>query len=302
MIGYRTESMFESIRKFAEDHWRDGIEILILAVIVYHGYRYFRATRGARILSGLLLIFIALTLLSQILQLAVIGWLLKSFSVVLALSLVVIFQPELRRALAELGSHRYFSLTKHNREMLDLLHEAIVALSKKRFGALISIERGITLKPYLETGVGLDCQFSLEALLSIFHPKGALHDGGVILRTDRIAGAGCVFPVSQRELLDRSIGLRHRAGLGITEETDAICIVVSEETGSLSLCHDGKLERDLAEDAFKTRLHELFFLKPKENEGTPSEQLEAESRQSPGGDRHLVSHSRAPRAGAQGTK
>lgn len=270
--------MFDSILKFAEDHWRDGIEIPILAVIVYYGYRYFRATRGARILSGLLLIFIALTLLSQILQLAVIGWLVKSIFAFLALALVVIFQPELRRALAELGSHRFFSQTKHNREMLEQLHEAIVALSKKRFGALIAIERGIALKPYLETGVDLDCQFSLEALLSIFHPKGALHDGGVVLRTDRIAGAGCVFPVSQRELLDRSIGLRHRAGIGITEETDAISIVVSEETGNLSLCHDGKLEHALSEDAFRLRLHDLFFLKPKENEGTPAEQLEAESR------------------------
>ena len=294
--------MFETIRRFAEGHWRDGIEILILAVIVYYGYRYFRATRGARILSGLLLIFIALTLLSQLLQLAVIGWLIKSLSVVLALALVVIFQPELRRALAELGSHRFFSQTKHKQEMLEQLHEAIVALSKKRFGALIAIERGITLKPYLETGVDLDCQFSLEALLSIFHPKGALHDGGVVLHTDRIAGAGCVFPLSQRELLDRSIGLRHRAGIGITEETDAISVVVSEETGNLSLSHNGKLERDLAQEAFKLRLHELFFLKPKENEGTPSEQLEAENRQSPGSDSHLVSHQRARRAGAQGPK
>lgn len=297
--------MIENLIQFAEEHWRDGIEILILAVIVYYGYRYFRATRGARILSGLLFLFIILTLLSQVLNLVVIGWLLKSFSVVLAIALVVIFQPELRRALAELGSHRLFSLTAHKREMLEQLQEVVIALSKKRFGALIAIERGIDLKQYLETGVELDCQFSNEVVLSIFHPKGALHDGGVIVRQDRIAGAGCVFPVSHRELLDRSIGLRHRAGIGITEESDCISIVVSEETGNISLCHDGRLDHDLNEARFKTRLHELLFLKSEEleeNEGNSPAQLEGENRQSVTGDSAMVSHQRPRGARAQGAK
>jgi len=110
----------------------------------------------------------------------------------------------------------------------------------------------------------------------------------VVLRADRIAAAGCVFPVSHRELADRSIGLRHRAGIGLTEESDAITIVVSEETGNLSLCHNGGFERDLEEEPFRTRLHELLFLKPKENEGSPAEQLEGKNRLSPSGDGHLV--------------
>ncbi|MFV1995914.1 MAG: diadenylate cyclase CdaA, partial [Verrucomicrobiales bacterium] len=280
--------MLDHLNEFAQDHWRDGIEILILSSIVYSGYRYFKATRGARILSGLLLVFVLLTLLSQILELAVIAWLIKSFSVFLAIALVVIFQPELRRALAELGSHRFFSLTVQKKEMLSQLREAVRSLSKKRFGALVAIERGIDLKAFAETGVELDSLFSPETALAIFHPKGALHDGGMILRQDRIAAAGCVFPVSQRELLDRSIGLRHRAGIGITEESDAVAIVISEETGSVSICHDGVLERDLAEGDFERRLDQLLFLKPDESERDTAEQLEGENRQSAAGDGHLV--------------
>ncbi len=294
--------MFDQVIEFANAHWRDAIEILILGAAVYYGYRYFRATRGARILSGLVLLFIILTLLSQILQLAVIGWLIKSFSVFLAIAMVVIFQPELRRALAEIGSHRLFSFTETKRERLELLHETVMALSKKRFGALIAIERGISLNPYLETGVELDCQFSMEAVLAIFHPKGALHDGGMILRQDRILGSGCVFPVSQRELADRSVGLRHRAGMGVTEESDAIAIVISEETGGISLTHNGKLEKDLNEEIFKERLHELLFQKPDEHEDDTAEQLESENRQPADSDSDLVSYQKPRGASAQGAE
>ena len=131
----------------------------------------------------------------------------------------------------------------------------------------------------------------MEAVLAIFHPKGALHDGGMIIRQDRIGAAGCVFPVSQREMSDRSTGLRHRAGVGVTEESDAIAIVVSEETGHISLCHNGRLERDIPEGEFKERLKELLFRKTKaddEDEDADSEQLESETRQSAAGDRDLV--------------
>ena len=239
------------------------IEILILWIIIYQTYRYFRATRGARIFTALIIIYLLMALLSQWLNLRVIGWLLGYISVVLTLALVIIFQPELRRAFAELGSHRFFSsLNEQSRQrFIDQLVEMLTSLSRKRVGALIALQRSIDLKQFLETGVSMDCRLSSEVISSIFHPGTILHDGGVIVRVgdERIAGAGCVFPLNQRELSDRSIGLRHRASMGITEESDAIALVVSEETGAISIGVEGELERDLEEDELRERLSELLL-------------------------------------------
>lgn len=244
-------------------YWRDGLTILILWVICYHIYTYFRATRGARIFSGLMGIWIALTVISQFLDLVIISWLLKSFSVFLALGLVVIFQPELRRALAEIGSHRFFSgLTSEGaRAVTEKMCDIAVDLGRKRIGALIAVQRAIDLKQYLETGVALDCRLSPELVITIFHPGTPLHDGGIILRLrdERILGAACVFPLSQRELSGKGIGLRHRAAMGITDESDAVAIIVSEETGGISLAHMGQLERELTREQLAERLHALLF-------------------------------------------
>ncbi|MDZ4289371.1 MAG: diadenylate cyclase CdaA [Prosthecobacter sp.] len=244
--------------EFIQEHWRDGVEILILAALAYHGYLFFRATRGARILTGLLVLLLSLTLISQLLELEVINWLLSRFSVFLAVGLVVIFQPELRRVLAELGSHRMFSLNRPDREALDVLMEAMQQLSARRSGALFALKRGIDLKQFAETGVELDAKLSPELITTIFLPKTTLHDGGAIIDQGRILAAGCVFPVSQKEVQDRAIGLRHRAGIGVTEETDAIALIVSEESGALSLCYQGKLEHDLEPEELRRRLNELL--------------------------------------------
>ncbi|MCB1234042.1 MAG: diadenylate cyclase CdaA [Verrucomicrobiae bacterium] len=261
--------------QFVADHWRDSLEILLLWAIIYQSYRYFRATRGARIFTGLVGIWIGLTLMSELLSLDVIGWLLKSFSVFLAVALVVIFQPELRRALAELGSHRWFSSfsPEVQREFTEKLSSMVESLSKKRIGALIAIQRGIDLKPYLETGVPLDSRLSSELLQTIFHPGTPLHDGGAVLRIgdERIIGAGCVFPLNQREISDRGVGLRHRAAMGITEESDAIAIVVSEETGAVSLSVEGALERNLDREELSERLNELLHDQGEEEESETDE-------------------------------
>jgi diadenylate cyclase len=218
-----------------------------------------------------LVLLLGLTLVSQLLDLEVISWLLSRFSVFLAVGLVVIFQPEVRRVLAELGSHRFFSYNGSEEASVDKLVEAMEQLSHKRCGGLFALQRGIDLRPYSESGVALDALLSLELIATLFFPKTTLHDGGVIIDQGRIVAAGCVFPVSQRELSDRSIGLRHRAGLGITEETDAIALVVSEETGALSLCVKGKLEHDLSPDKLKARLHELLMLgETTDHEGEPT--------------------------------
>ncbi|WP_395717513.1 diadenylate cyclase CdaA [Prosthecobacter sp.] len=243
---------------FLTNHWRDGVEIIILAALAYHGYLFFRATRGARILTGLLILLLGLALISLLLELSVISSLLQRFSVFLAIALVIIFQPELRRVLAELGSSRLFSFNRPDPEALDVLMEAMQQLSSRRCGALFALKRGIDLKPFAESGVELDAVISVEMITTIFHPKTSLHDGGVIIDQGRIAAAGCVFPVSQKDVQDRAIGLRHRAGMGVTEETDAIALVVSEETGALSLCYQGRLEHDLEPDELRRRINEIL--------------------------------------------
>src|SRR5437879_1793936 len=236
--------MIEQLIHFWLRGWRSAFEFLLRSVAIYYGYLYCLLTRGAKVLTGLAIVFLTLTLISQLLNLVVIGWIIRSFSVFLAVALVVIFQPELRRGLAELGGHPIFSLTSEKRETVHDIAEAVTQLANKQFGALIAIERDTSIRVYEETGVILDSHFSVELLLTIFHPKAALHDGGVVMRNGRIAAAACIFPVSQRETLDRTLGLRHRAALGLTEESDAVAVVISEETGGISICHRRRIERN----------------------------------------------------------
>ncbi len=266
--------MFQRLIQLWLDQWRGLVEIALLSVGIYYGYLYFRGTRGAKVLTGLAIVFLTLTLISQLLSLTVIGWIIRSFSVFLAVALVVIFQPELRRGLAELGGHPIFSLTSQKRETVHDLVEAVTQLANKQFGALIAIERDTSIRIYDETGVDLDATLTVELMLTLFHPKSALHDGGVVLRNGRIAAAACIFPVSQRETLDRSLGLRHRAGLGITEESDAIAVIVSEETGGISICHRRRIERNFTAETFGTRISELLLHGSYEE--TDSDQLAGE--------------------------
>ncbi len=276
---------------FLIGHWRDGIEILLLATCIYQIYRAFRATRGAQILVGLATILIVLTLVSQIFKFEVIQWIITRAAAVLAFALIVIFQPELRTGLARLGSNRLFSF--YGRRKMDFLErfaDAVVNLSKKRIGALFAIQRDISLKEQLETGVTLDARFSPELAMAIFHPKAPLHDGGVIVTDERVAGAACVFPLTEREMQDRSTGLRHRAAIGLTERTDAVAVVVSEETGGISICENGVLSRNLTEQQFRERLADIFLTGKSTHEIQPVEQLDRKDSVSASGDRDLVSH------------
>jgi diadenylate cyclase len=264
------------VLEFLGDHWRSGIEILILAVIFYQVYLYFRGTRGAKVLTGLLVCGIAAILISQLLRLVVITWIIKSLAAFLAIALVVIFQPELRRGLAALGSHRLLSSFTGNRETMEELAEAIFEMASRQMGALVAIERDMHVRQFAESGVTLDAEISRELIVTIFHPRTPLHDGGVILRNDRLHAAACIFPVTQREAVDRNLGLRHRAALGITEESDAVAIVVSEETGVVSICHRGKIERNFEPSEFRKRLGELLMARPSDDE-IPHEQLDREA-------------------------
>jgi diadenylate cyclase len=273
-----------------QEHWRAATEIGVLWLLIYQIFRVFRSTRGARILIGLAVVVIVLTLASQLLELKVIEWIIKSAAAILAFGLLIIFQPELRNALARLGSTNLFSFsTRHQQEFLDALADAVVKLSNKRFGALFAIERNISLEDYESTGVTIDAQLSVELVTTIFHPKTSLHDGGMILSQERVEAAGCIFPVSQKELSDRALGLRHRAGFGISEDTDAVAIVVSEETGAISILVDGKMLRDLSEADFRKKLEDIFLSHGQSSEEMVREELDVENGGSGSGDRDLVS-------------
>ncbi len=251
----------ETVTTFLSDHWRDGLEILILSTVFYYAYAYVRETRAARLFFSLVGVLVGLTFLSQVLDLPVVGFLVKVLALLLVVGMMVIFHPELRRALGDLGQTRLFSVAAQRAEFVERLDNVVRKLSSKRYGALFAIERRIDLKQYLETGVEIDGDFSDPLIMTLFHPKTALHDGGVILRGDILVGAGCVFPVSRREMKDRSIGLRHRAAIGLTEESDAIAVCVSEESGAVSIAHKGEIERDLDSEAFRARLTALLNVK-----------------------------------------
>jgi len=282
-----------ALTEFIGTYWRSAVEIAILWFVIYNSYLYFRGTRGAKVLTGLLVLLLTLTLVSLLLKLQVIVWLIKSFTAFLAITLVVIFQPELRRALAALGSQHIFATVTQKRETIEILAEAAFELSNRQLGALIALERETNVHAFAESGVTVDSELSTELLVTIFHPKTPLHDGGLILRNDRILAAACIFPVSQRHDLDRNLGLRHRAGLGITEESDAIAIVVSEETGNVSICHRGRIERDFDPDDFKRRLSQLLLLDKYEE--SDSEELGGETRGAAGREHPLVSHKKDDR-------
>jgi diadenylate cyclase len=181
-------------------------------------------------------------------------WLLQRFSVYLAVALVIIFQPEIRRALAELGKQHVFGITAGERSLVDAIVQAAILLSERKVGALIAVERQIGTRPIQETGKPIDGRVTPELLATIFHPHTPLHDGGVIIRDNRIVAAGCVFPLSQQDEATRTLGTRHRAAIGLTEESDAIVVVVSEETGTISIAFNGRLSRGIDEDRLRRTL------------------------------------------------
>ena len=185
---------FVDFTTFADAHWRDAVEILLLAVSIYYVWLFFKGTPGANVLVGLVVVFLAATLISRSLGLIVIGSIFESLSKIVVLAMVVIFQPELRRGLAALGGHRIFFAASQSRETLDLVCGMTFDLANRQLGALIALERGQNLENIAESGVKIDCALSTELAVSIFFPKTPLHDGGIIIQNDRIVSAACIFP------------------------------------------------------------------------------------------------------------
>ena len=240
-------------------HWSSAIEIILMAMMLYGIYRALRRTAGARVLVGLGIVFLTLITIVHFLHLQVLAWILRSLAVLFAFLLVVVFQPELRRTFLKIGSHRFWRGDEGGRELVEEMAVAAFALSAKKMGALIAIERNISLTQWLETGVALDALFSSELALTVFFPNTVLHDGAMVVRDGRIAATACIFPLTQREDIDRNLGLRHRAALGLAEECDAVAIIVSEETGYVSLAHKGKFERNLNAASFRENLTRLLL-------------------------------------------
>lgn len=223
--------------------WRPALEILILAVSIYFVFRFVRGTRGWPVVIGFVVVLLALALVTTILDLQVLRWMLGSASVFIALGALVIFQPELRRMLAELGNMPLFATASEQREAVEVIIQTVERLADIRIGALIAVEQSIQLQEAVESGIKVDCDATAEMLETIFFPNNAIHDGGVIMKGDRIAYAACIFPLTQRTDLNKSLGTRHRAAIGLSEETDAAIVAVSEETGMISYAYKGQLTR-----------------------------------------------------------
>lgn len=227
--------------------WNGVIEIAVLAAAIYYILLFIAGTRGAQVLSGLMVLLVSLAGLTWFFQLDTLTWLLQRFTAFLAVALLIIFQPEIRRALAELGRRHIFASSPSERPLHDLLVRAVTQLAEQKIGALIAVEREVGVRTVVESGVALDAVATPELLVSLFYPGSPMHDGGVIVKDGRIVSAGCVFPLSQREELSKQLGTRHRAAIGLTEETDAFVLVVSEETGTISVAYRGRLRRGFDE-------------------------------------------------------
>ena len=251
---------------------RSLIEILILATGIYSVWKLFRGTRGARVLAGFGLVLATMSILAVVLNLTVILTLLKFSPAVLITALVIIFQPELRRIFAEVGSRPLLGGHRQQTEVIELVIRTLEQMQQNGHGALIAFERKITYEPARETGTILDAKVSDDLLETIFFPKTPLHDGGVIIVDDRIAVAAAIFPLTQAEGLQRTLGLRHRAALGLSDETDAAVVVLSEETGIISLAVNGELRRPLTTDELRSQLIAIL-LQNKTDEKSLVEQL-----------------------------
>ncbi len=228
---------------FIQDVWRPALEILILAVGIYYVSRFVRGTRGWPVVIGFVIVLLALALVTTLLDLKVLRWMLGTFFAFSAVAVLVIFQPELRRVLGELGNLPFFASTHEQRENIEVIIQTCERLADVRIGALIAVEQAIQLQEAVESGIPVDCEATPEMLETIFFPNNAIHDGGVILKGDRIAYAACIFPLSQRQDLNTSLGTRHRAALGLSEETDAVVVAISEETGAISYAYKSQLVR-----------------------------------------------------------
>jgi diadenylate cyclase len=251
-----------SLWLYIQAWWRPLVEISVLTIAIYYILIFVRGTRGWPIIIGFV-VMTGLTFFSQSLKLDVLYFLLHTFFAASAFAALVIFQPELRRMLAELGNLPLFNTAREQRENIEVIIQAVERMADVRIGAIVAIQQTIQLQDVVESGIVVDCEATPEMLETIFFPNNAIHDGGVIIIGDRIAFAACIFPLTQRQDLAKSLGTRHRAAIGLTEETDAVVVVVSEETGAISYAYKGHLVRNITAEELRAFLTSVFVRRRK---------------------------------------
>jgi diadenylate cyclase len=239
------------------------VDVLLVWFVFYKLITIIKGTKAVQLLKGIFVLIIA-RILTEFFGLNTLLWMMDQVLMFGFLAIIIIFQPELRRALEQVGRGRLFARTMmQEEEERDRLIEAFVKsvsyMAKRRIGALISIEKETGLSEYIETGTGMDSMITSELLINIFIPNTPLHDGAVIVQRNRIAAAGCYLPLSESPFISKELGTRHRAALGISEVTDAVTIIVSEETGAVSLTADGDIDRNLDMEEFEARLRRVWF-------------------------------------------
>jgi len=250
--------MFELIQGYIPVlRWQDIVDILVVAYIIYRVILLIRGTRAVQMAAGLALITMVY-FAARWLQLYTLHWLLGTILSSLFLLIVIIFQDDIRRALTQMGQTPFIRMRIKTFHTLEEVAKAASALSETKTGALIVMERRVGLKEHIDSGVILDAEVSKPLLESIFNKNSPLHDGAVIIQKGKLAVAGCVLPLSTSPYIERELGTRHRAAIGITEQTDAVAVVVSEETGAISVAMDGKLTRNIDAGTLRRILHNAF--------------------------------------------
>ena len=244
---------------FTQLRWQDVLDIGIIAFVVYRVIHMIRGTRAMQMIIGLVVVLLAYVS-SQMLGLFTLNWVLDNFLGSIILVIIVIFQSDIRRALTQVGTAPLFGGVDHieRGQVLEEITKAVVALASKRVGGLIVLEREVGLNEYIEVGTQLDARVSRELLESVFIPHSPIHDGALVIHKGRVAAARCFLPLSVDPNLSKALGTRHRAAIGLTEETDAVAIVISEEQGKISLVVEGKVIHDLDGPQLRSALQELF--------------------------------------------
>jgi diadenylate cyclase len=241
--------------------WWDLVDILVVSALIYEILKLIRGTRAVQMAVGGGFL-VALFYVSRWARLETVNWLIRNMVGYLVFAVIVLFQSDIRRALAHLGRapfFRYFAKPESAEESIEELVVAANMLAVQRIGAIVAIERQIGLRNYIEGGIPLDAVLTYDLIMSIFQPSSPLHDGAVIVQGDRVAAAACFLPLTVNPKLSKELGSRHRAAIGLTEENDSVAIVVSEETGSISVVADGDVERGLTADALRVRLRSLVL-------------------------------------------
>ena len=254
---------FGSILRRPPMGWWDLVDIAIVSFLVYEFLKLIRGTRAVQMGVGTLLI-VVLFYGSRLAPLQTVNWLIRNALLYVAFAAIVIFQSDIRRALAHFGQapfFRYFNRQEAADETIEEIVVAATMLSAQKVGAIIAVEREIGLRNYIESGIPLDATLTYDLLVTIFQPGSPLHDGAVILQENRIAAAACFLPLTVNPRVSRQLGTRHRAAIGLTEEGDAVAVIVSEETGNISVAIDGRIDRGLSPDELRTRLRSLVTMR-----------------------------------------